>query len=842
MSRQSTISLILAVCCFLTFLCFIPLSLYSQATFTNVTDSVGVADPNDGNGEGAAWGDFDNDGWLDLFVTNFEYNYPNLLFHNIQGDTFIEIAEDAGVDEQGSDYSKEGVCIGDYNNDGLLDIYIAKRYGSTGCPGTLFRNIGDLQFIDVTNSVGLNENHSARSAAWGDYDNDGDLDLYLFISSPERTDVLFRNDVSDSGVFTNVSSTAGITDHGDGRGGTWLDYNNDGWLDVYVVNESQDNILYKNNGNSTFDSVSANVEEPNRSLSAASGDYNFDMLLDIYVGGVNVTNILHRNNGDGTFTDVTDSAEVWGSQGGNTHTNEVAWVDFDNDMLLDLYMVDDRQNYNYLYKNLNGISFQETGQMSRYDNRDNGCAWGDYNNDGFLDVYITEFHTGFPRVAPNALYRNNGNSNHWLIVKLEGVLNNRDGIGARVIVYPGGFEANPLVPIMQEVNGGSGWSSHNSIPVEFGLKTNTTAGVVVEWPKIGDNPAIKDTLRNVAADQVITVRENSTNGQLIAVTTHGGGVGLLPLLPTLSIIDSDLFREVHTISYPYQSDPMGVAVSPDTNYLAVALGGEDKISVIDISDPNDIVELWQFSIDESDSISSRPLSVTMDAANRIFVSNSNTNLVRVFDLSGNPLDGGGIPVGSSPQFLDLNPNDSLLAVACKDADSVFVINVQTLAKVDSFPSSGQANPEPEDVVFYQPGAIPYLYVVNNGIDNIELYTIDGTCLDTVELESGSGPRRLGLNSNQTVGGMTNYDAGTVCYFKTSTNAVFKTIELGDDEDHPNPHPIGIANLKSALWGQDIYVADHEYHDLVWIWKLDMVDRLGLSSYKPYDVAVAVVNP
>jgi len=316
-------------------------------------------------------------------------------------------------------------------------------------------------------------------------------------------DILFENDVDSTGVFIDVTANAGIGGGNNARSVIWFDYNNDGYLDIYEGIESVGpNILYKNNGNKTFtdETGSAGVPDPVQTLSTAAGDYNNDGWMDIYNGGVSgleTPNILYRNTENDTFYDATIEAQVPGPE--SSHTQDVVWVNYDNDILLDLYLLQPGGMTSILYHNEEGPTFSETDLLSRAGSEDTSCAWGDYNNDGFMDVYITGI------AGVNTLYKNNGNSNHWLIVNLEGVVNNREGIGARVIVHPGGMGSLPF-SIMSEVSGGSGQCSHNSIQVEFGLGSYTTADVVVEWPKIGEDPAIRDTLRNVAADQSITIR------------------------------------------------------------------------------------------------------------------------------------------------------------------------------------------------------------------------------------------------------------------------------------------------------------------------------------------------
>ena len=227
-----------------------------------------------------------------------------------------------------------------------------------------------VDFSDVTDIAGVGCTGSSRGVAWGDYDNDGDLDLY--VANYNEANVLYRN--NGDGTFTDVTSEAGVGCISHSYGVAWGDYDNDGDLDLYVANYGA-NVLYRNNGDGTFTDVTseAGVSCTGSSLGVAWGDYDNDGDLDLYVANHYEANVLYKNNGDGTFTDVTGAAGV----------------------------------------GCTGSSY--------------GVAWGDYDNDGHLDLYVANN-------GANVLYRNNGNLNHWLQIRLHGTISNRSAIGTKVKV------------------------------------------------------------------------------------------------------------------------------------------------------------------------------------------------------------------------------------------------------------------------------------------------------------------------------------------------------------------------------------------------------------------------
>src|SRR6266568_4404912 len=388
-------------------------------------------------------------------------------------------------------YSAGGTW-GDFNNDGFLDLFVPNGTDGSAYVPFLYHNNGDGTFTSVTSRPPVNLAADSYSACWGDYDNDGNLDL--FVATTTRN-LLYHN--NGNGTFTRVTIGSVVTDLAYSGAGAWVDYDNDGLLDLFVTNEAgQKNFLYHNNGDGTFTRITNGIvvnditQSPNvysGSFGCAWGDYDNDGWLDLYVGNEGntgivptVVNFLYHNNGDGTFTKVTTGSPV------NEYSD--SW----------------------------------------------GVTWADYDNDGFLDLFASRGD-----YRGNYLYRNNGNSNNWLTVKLIGTVSNRSAIGAKVRakVTIGGVSRWQL----RQISGGSGVGGNNELRANFGLGDATNVELVrIEWPS-----GIVQTLTNVAPKQFLTVVEhqpgvtNAPNFTSVARATNGavnlsvaGDAGLLYLFET----------------------------------------------------------------------------------------------------------------------------------------------------------------------------------------------------------------------------------------------------------------------------------------------------------------------
>jgi ASPIC and UnbV/FG-GAP-like repeat len=476
--------------------------------FTDVTATAGLAP--DGTPFGnPSWGDFNGDGYLDLFVDNHYLAPPYFYLNNSDG-TFTNVFSSTGLDPRG-DRHGNGVC--DFDNDGDLDLHItigAKHGTALGMKSDQTdMNTGGFVFLDIADSAGTDDTWGqGRSVAWGDYDHDGYADLLL---GNLKTDlVLYRN--NGDGTFTNVAVAAGLGSLQYNEA-TFADYNNDGYPDIYLSDvEAQHALtdrLFKNNGDGTFTDVTqeAGIQPLTQGRSHAWGDYNNDGYLDLFISrgtDVPMKQTLYKNNGDGTFTDVTDLAKL-----GTISNNRAAgWGDFDNDGYLDLYVVNsgtdpDGKGPNYLYRNTGKGTFRDVaatvGVQALALSRGRGAAWGDYDNDGFLDLFTNNGEDNTDYVSgPQFLFHNGKNTNHWLKIKLTGTVSNRDGLGATVTITAQGKTQ------YRENNQAMGhYLSQQLVPLHFGLGTTTIVDqVVITWPS-----GIVQTLTNVAADQQLLVTE-----------------------------------------------------------------------------------------------------------------------------------------------------------------------------------------------------------------------------------------------------------------------------------------------------------------------------------------------
>ena len=447
---------------FFLLLFLLPIQLFSQVTFTDVAPSLGLNDP--GNAQGCVFVDVNNDGFLDLFLCN--NNSVNKLWINNGGTSFTEAGASWGVNYTGPG---RGVCAADFDNDGNIDFMI----GNWSSPLKLYKNTG-TSFTDYTTTAGINFTSWGGTINWFDFDNDGKVDAILGNDGvPYHYNYLFHNDNLTS--FTNVAYSSGIIDSSSTLTITCADYDNDGDLDVFCGTQTAGtagtNFFYRNNGNGTFTDVTTAslLITSFYTWNADWGDFDNDGDMDIYIGNSNGANQLYRNNGNGTFTEVGSTYGVADA----TSTFSCGWADYDNDGDLDLYVANASSGVDKLYRN-DGSTFTDVASIvGTNDTRHSSCiSWGDYNNDGFMDVYLNSNGT------ENRLYKNNaGNSNKWVIIKLQGTNSNRSAIGARVKVKAGSLS------MIREVSGGSGGKGQNSLPVEFGLGSATTIdSIIVRWP------------------------------------------------------------------------------------------------------------------------------------------------------------------------------------------------------------------------------------------------------------------------------------------------------------------------------------------------------------------------
>ena len=501
-------------------------------------------------GSGVALFDYDNDGRLDIFAVNGAPlndptpkgtipqksgpKYWNRLYHQKQDGTFEDVTEKAGL--QGVGYGM-GVAVGDYDNDGYEDLYVTAYGGNR-----LYHNNGDSTFTDVTKEAGVGGSGWSTSAAWLDLDGDGLLDLivlrylqwdfddtwcgehregYRAYCHPDAyraiAPLVYHND--GNGHFTEVSHKIGLAGPGKGLGIALADYDQDGYLDVFIANDSMSEFLYHNKGNGTFEEVAmySGVAVNGEGHSYAGmgvdfADYNNDGLPDLVVTDLaSQMYALYRNNGDGTF-----NYESYGSGIGRMTMTHSGWgvrfIDYDNDGWKDLLITQghDLDTIQLTFPNLRyretmllarntGKGFEDVsaiaGQVFQRTWVGRGLAIGDIDNDGRLDAVVTSNDGGL-----YVLHNSTQTQNHWLTLELVGHKSNRDAIGAevRLITAQGSQTAT--------VTTAGSYLSSSDKRVHFGLGVEEVGGVIeIRWPS-----GTRQTLKNVRGNQILRVYEPST--------------------------------------------------------------------------------------------------------------------------------------------------------------------------------------------------------------------------------------------------------------------------------------------------------------------------------------------
>ena len=461
---------------------------------------------------GVCWVDYDNDGFPDLFVGNWPFHdedgFPDLSVTNVQFDDSLMSNALFRNNTDGS-FSKVpiqllttkspflGCTWGDYDNDGDIDAFVTNTGVRTGLPNVLYRNEGGKSFAAMTEGPIAADMGFNTHTTFVDYDNDGDLDL--FVANHAIADTLgafvYRN---DNGQFVRVA----IGDVGIGREDVgaiaWGDGNGDGDLDLVYARNKLPTRYYRNNGDGTFVSVS-NAISTDSSGAYCWGDYDNDGDLDLCGGDAwSQGLIIYRNDGNAVFTrsfvDSTDTA---------TRTmRRPHWVDYDNDGDLDLFVAKNAFPYNaaanMLYQNDGHGGFQsvKSGALTSDLESSSGAAWADYDRDGDLDVYVASNNN-----TANAFYRNNGSGNNWIQIKCVGIIGNRSAIGAKIRVKAciDGSDVWQL----REISSQSAFFSQDEMLAHFGLgDAPVVDSVRVEWP----SDRIQ-TLTNVKPNQLLTITE-----------------------------------------------------------------------------------------------------------------------------------------------------------------------------------------------------------------------------------------------------------------------------------------------------------------------------------------------
>jgi len=484
------------------------------------------------SGAGAAFLDYDQDGFIDLYVCSGtwvkelssgdkpEIMPENHLYHNRGDGTFEDVTKKAGV---GGPWYSMGVTVGDFNNDGYPDMYVS-NFGTS----VLYKNNGNGTFTDVTIKAGVGgkETDFSTGAVWLDYDNDGFLDLYVgkylnfdpnykYYYAPDgfpgplaydaQPDVLYHN--NGDGTFTDVTKEMGIKDL-DGRamGVGAADYDEDGFVDIYVANDHSMNYLWHNNAGKSFTDMGTpsgtafgQSGESAVSMSVDFADYTGSGRMDMFISDDKYCR-LYENLGNGIFAEKSYPSGIAMPAG-----QYVGWsssfIDYNNDGLIDIYKANGALKHLYgqedqLFENMGDGKFKdvstECGSYFLKELVGRGACFGDYDNDGDIDAYIVNLND-----RGSFLRNNKGNQNNWISLKLEGTTSNRDGIGARIRLTCGGKTQ------YTQKKSTTGYLSQNDPRIHFGLaKNDMVEKIEIKWPS-----GKVQVLNNIKANQILTVKE-----------------------------------------------------------------------------------------------------------------------------------------------------------------------------------------------------------------------------------------------------------------------------------------------------------------------------------------------
>ncbi len=515
---------------------------------------------------GVGFIDCDNDGKLDIVTVNGSnverYRAGGdllvTLYHQDANTKFSDITKAAGLTRKGWGM---GVAVGDFDNDGWQDLYVTGFGGNA-----LYRNLGGCKFEDVTEKAGLRAGGFSVGAAWGDFDRDGFVDLFVAryvhldmdhlpefgskeasctilsvkvqcgpLGLPGETNLFYRN--RGDGTFEEISKKAGVDNPGGSYGmqPIWFDYDNDGWPDLYVANDAGPNYLYHNKGDGSFEDVSlisgtavdANGKAKG-SMGVDAADFAHDGRLSLFVTEYNFqSDTLFWNQGAKGFTDITESAGIaqptypyvgWGT----------AFFDMDNDGWPDIFIANGHvfpqtdsikgvapyREPIFLFRNNRNKTFEDVSSISGLNKLPaesrRGAAFGDVNNDGKIDVLILNMDG-----SPTLLINRTEDGNHAVLFRLIGTKSNKSAIGARVRVTAGGLVQ------FDEVRGGGSYLSQNDLRLHFGLETHTLMDAVeIRWPS-----GKKDVLTNLPADFIYTVVEGEGVKDKRAFTTGDASAG-----------------------------------------------------------------------------------------------------------------------------------------------------------------------------------------------------------------------------------------------------------------------------------------------------------------------------
>jgi len=543
----------------------------AQIAFDNEAETLGV-EIICGNtlfGNGVSFFDYDNDGWDDLTVATADDD-PVRFYKNINGN-FVEQT----LNIANNNWRNKQVNWVDIDNDGDNDLFVT----SDTSINRLYENLGNMILQDITSTSGLlNEVLVTYGASWGDYNNDGFLDVFLSNRDTIIPNILYKN--NGNNTFSLVNSESGLITTGTlSFCSAFIDYNKDGFQDIYVANDKVEypNIMYKNNGDGTFTEVGfeTGTDITIDAMSVTIGDYNSDSWLDIYVTNDVVGNVLLKNNGNGTFSDETLSS--------NTAMNSVAWgsvfLDAENDGDLDIYVSAEHDGTvsgylsSALFTNNNDEYILENEAIPDDYAISYSNAIGDIDNEGYPEILVNNINHDNIFLWKN----NSNNTNNWLKVKLEGTISNRNGVGSMIEISVNGEKQYRYTLI------GEGYLSQNSASEIFGIGDAT----VIDYVKVNWLSGTEDIFYSVSPNQNLKIVEGSS---LSIEESNTSEIKLFPIptteilniessLPIEEVMVYNLLGEVNISAYMNKNEiSLDVAsLEPGIYFLRLSLNSSQEI-------------------------------------------------------------------------------------------------------------------------------------------------------------------------------------------------------------------------------------------------------------------------
>lgn len=475
-----------------------PTPWVSGSIFSKVLNSPVTQTP--GDSRSVNWIDYDNDQDLDLFISNGpQGGAPNFLYRNDGPAGFTAVTSQSIVTDSAP---SDGATWADYDNDGDIDCFVVNWYGVNN---QFYQNNGDGTFEKMTTGAFVNDGGFSETASWGDYDQDGFVDLYVSNSAGNKRNFLYRN--NGAGSFTKIINGAAVTDAATSRSVNWIDYDLDGDADLFVTNENneQENLYRNDAGVLTKITGGPLLTAGGKTMSSSWADYDNDGDFDVFLANDQGNDALFRND-NGTFVRITTGPVV--TSGGNSFGSQWADIDLDGDQ--DLFVTNAFGSgllKNFLFLNQgDGTFIRDTAEVvSQDEGWSYGCAFGDYDHDGDLDLAVANCYNA---VQPDYLYQNHSNESgrHWLVVQCTGVGSNHSAIGAMVWAYSQ-LNGQPFTQL-REISAQSGYCGQNQLAAHFGFGAVAAVdSVVVQWPS-----GIRQALHHPQVDQYVQLTEPETVG------------------------------------------------------------------------------------------------------------------------------------------------------------------------------------------------------------------------------------------------------------------------------------------------------------------------------------------